>query len=213
MGSVNGVGVFEYNRSDGGIGPALLNLQSAALTAAFKSNTPIKPVANTTGRSAYATSFAAARGAITPSNPCIVWRADAPEGGQLEFTTNGSTWSSTKPGRQSYVLSMLSGWEHSGSIIKVGSVVRFSGSIKRTSSSITLTDAWTQIATIPSGCHTTDVFSGICFYFSGSTATPLETEMLTNGELRIRSITGNHTFASGTPWARLNNIGPWTTTQ
>lgn len=52
------------------------------------------PVADVTARAAKIVALAGASPAVVPStaNPVFVFRADAPAGAQLEFTTNGSTW-------------------------------------------------------------------------------------------------------------------------
>lgn len=54
----------------------------------------IRSVANTTERNALVNAVGLPN--ITTNQPLMVWRADAPVGTQLEYTTNGTTWHNYK---------------------------------------------------------------------------------------------------------------------
>lgn len=65
-----------------------LNLAQSNLSSIIGANTQIVKTATVADRNAKAT----ARGSISKSNPFVSWRADAADGLQLEYTTNGTTW-------------------------------------------------------------------------------------------------------------------------
>lgn len=67
------------------------NALAQSVTDSLDSNTRIYPVANETARAAKVTQVGT--GNISSSKPLFVWRANATVGRNLEFTTNGSTWS------------------------------------------------------------------------------------------------------------------------
>ena len=90
MATIDSNGVLFYQDTDSFTPPASLNLAQANLSSLIGNNTRFRRVANTTARDALVTSIGLAN--ITPENPLLVWRADAADGLQLEYTTNGSTW-------------------------------------------------------------------------------------------------------------------------
>lgn len=67
-----------------------LNLAQSNLSNLLGGKPRFERVANTTARNALVSSVGV--GNISKANPLLVWRADAADGLQLEYTTNGSTW-------------------------------------------------------------------------------------------------------------------------
>ena len=67
-----------------------LNLAQSNLSSILGANTQIVRVSSVGDRNAKAT----ARGSISKANPFVAWRADAADGLQLEYTTNGTAWNS-----------------------------------------------------------------------------------------------------------------------
>ena len=67
-----------------------LNLAQSNLSNLLGGKPRFERVANTTARNALVSSVGA--GNISKAHPLLVWRADAADGLQLEYTTNGSTW-------------------------------------------------------------------------------------------------------------------------
>lgn len=65
-----------------------LNLAQSNLSSILGASTQIVRVSSVGDRNAKA----AARGSISKANPFVAWRADALDGLQLEYTTNGTTW-------------------------------------------------------------------------------------------------------------------------
>lgn len=65
-----------------------LNLAQSNLSSILGANAQIVKVSSVGNRNAEA----AARGSVSKANPFVAWRADAADGLQLEYTTNGSTW-------------------------------------------------------------------------------------------------------------------------
>lgn len=204
MGSVNGFGVYEYDRTDGSLGPALLNLQSSALSTAFGGAVPIARVANVTARGAHAAAYAATRGAISPANPCVVWRADADTDGWLEYTVNGSTWQTVVPGKSSAAVSYSSGWGSGAVVHATGGVARIAGNISRTSANFTLTGSFTQVAHIPAGFRP----SGIAYNMGNIGSNLIELAIGADGVFSIRTLSGSLVWAPGQA-ARLSGVGAW----
>ena len=91
MATIDSNGVLFYQDSDNFTPPASLNLAQANLSSLLSNSPRFRRVANIAARNALVASIGTAN--ITPDNPLLVWRADAPAGLQLEFTTNGTTWS------------------------------------------------------------------------------------------------------------------------
>ena len=67
-----------------------LNLAQSNLSNLLGGKPRFERVATTTARNALVASVGV--GNISKANPLIVWRADAADGLQLEYTTNGTTW-------------------------------------------------------------------------------------------------------------------------
>lgn len=67
-----------------------LNLAQSNLSNLLGGKPRFERTANTGTRAALVTSIGA--GNISKASPLIVWRADAADGLQLEYTTNGTTW-------------------------------------------------------------------------------------------------------------------------
>ena len=65
-----------------------LNLAQSNLSSLLGANAQIVKVSSVGDRNAKA----AARGGISKANPFVAWRADAADGLQLEYTTNGTSW-------------------------------------------------------------------------------------------------------------------------
>lgn len=204
MGSVNSMGVYEYDRTDGGIGPTLLNLQASALTAVVSGMLPIKAVATTAARATHLTAYVAARGAITSVNPCVVWRADAPAGSNIEYTVDGSTWKTLTPSPTSAALTAETGWTVSANAIKNGGTARISGTLTRSGANITLTTSWTKVATVPAGYRPSDIFIGVTL----RSTQPLELQVNSSGEVFTRVTSGTFTFGS-TLSVYLSPLGAW----
>lgn len=92
MPSVDSNGIAQFSNTDM-LTPLASNLNAigTSVSAAFNANIRIWPVANTAARTALVTSIGAAN--ITTAKPLFVWRADATGGRNLEFSTNGTSWS------------------------------------------------------------------------------------------------------------------------
>ena len=71
---------------------SVFNSLAQSTSNAIGANTRVWPVANIAGRAAKVTEIGASN--ITAAKPLIVWRADAPQGSNLEYTINGSVWHS-----------------------------------------------------------------------------------------------------------------------
>lgn len=90
MATIDSNGVLFYQDSDNFTPPASLNLAQSNLSSLLGESPRFKNVANTTARAALVSSIGLAN--ISKANPLLVWRADAADGLQLEYTTNGTTW-------------------------------------------------------------------------------------------------------------------------
>lgn len=111
-----------------------LNLAQSNLSSILGANTQIVRVSSVGDRNAKAT----ARGSISKANPFVAWRADAADGLQLEYTTNGTTWR-TIADKDYYdaqdtgwqTLSPAAGWTVTSTNLvqgrRIGSVVFFRG--------------------------------------------------------------------------------------
>ena len=99
MATIDSNGVLFYQDSDNFTPPASLNLAQSNLSDLLSAGVRFKRVANTTARSTLVASVGIAN--ISKANPLIVWRADAADGVQLEYTTNGTTWHTYYDGRTS----------------------------------------------------------------------------------------------------------------
>ena len=91
MATIDSNGVLFYQDSDNFTPPASLNLAQANLSSLLSNSPRFRRVANITARNALVASIGTAN--ITPDNPLLVWRSDAATGRQLEYTTDGTTWS------------------------------------------------------------------------------------------------------------------------
>jgi len=90
-GSTNDEGVWEYS-DDGPPSDVRSNLQATALTNLFDTWAKVVRVADTTERAAHLAAFTTIYGAPTADRPCMVWRGDAADGRNLEYTIDGATW-------------------------------------------------------------------------------------------------------------------------
>ena len=106
MATIDSNGVLFYQDSDNFTPPASLNLAQANLSSLLSNSPRFRRVANLTARNALVASIGTAN--ITPDNPLLVWRADAATGGQLEYTTNGTTWEILVTSQ--YLASLDTGW-------------------------------------------------------------------------------------------------------
>lgn len=89
MATIDSNGVLIYQDTDN-YTPihTALNLAQSNLSSLLGANAQIVKVSGVGDRNAKA----AARGSISKANPFVVWRADAADGLQLEYTTNGTVW-------------------------------------------------------------------------------------------------------------------------
>lgn len=67
-----------------------LNTLTASISDAFNENVRIYPVSSTSSRSTLVSQIGLSN--ISVSRPLFVWRSNAAQGRNLEYTTNGSTW-------------------------------------------------------------------------------------------------------------------------
>lgn len=67
-----------------------LNTLTASISDAFNENVRIYPVSSTSSRSALVSQIGLSN--ISTAKPLFVWRSNATQGRNLEYTTNGSTW-------------------------------------------------------------------------------------------------------------------------
>lgn len=91
MATIDSNGVLFYQDTDNYTPiQTALNLAQSNLSNLLSGKPRFERTANTGTRAALVTSIGA--GNISKANPLLVWRADAADGLQLEYTTNGSTW-------------------------------------------------------------------------------------------------------------------------
>lgn len=102
--------------------------------------------ANTTARNALVSQFPP-----SAANPLIVWRADAPNGRELEYTKNGSTWhyySSSEDDTGWVAVSAATGFtNNAGRVRRIGNQVFYEGAFSGSFAANTTT----HIATVPVG--------------------------------------------------------------
>ena len=101
-------------------------------------------VANTTARNALVSQFPP-----TAANPLFVWRTDAPNGRELEYTKNGTTWhyySSSEDGGLAGV-PLSGGTSGNLGITRQGNLVNFLGNVTRT----WVANTTTVVGTVPAG--------------------------------------------------------------
>lgn len=65
----------------------VFSTMASSINSILAGDVQVHRVANTTARNALVSQFPP-----TAANPLFVWRADAPNGRELEYTKNGSTW-------------------------------------------------------------------------------------------------------------------------
>lgn len=110
-----------------------LNLAQSNLSSILGANTQVVRVSSVGDRNAKAT----ARGSISKANPFVVWRADAADGLQLEYTTNGTTWRTIAD--KEYYDSQDTDWlpiaprvnvvNQAAQVRRIGSVLHFRGTL------------------------------------------------------------------------------------
>lgn len=129
----------------------VFNLLGQSVSNAFDANTRIWPVANETARSAKVTEIGLAN--ITGAKPLFVWRANAPAGRNLEFSTNGTVWNyySSNLDTASQTLTLNSGFTSSDGLglFRSGSTVFLEGTIRRTAG--VYPTSFTTVSNIPVG--------------------------------------------------------------
>jgi hypothetical protein len=94
MGTIDDNGIYFYEDTDA-VSPlhTLLNVGQQSISDAFDATARIFPVANVAARTALATAYSP-----TTSKPLYVHRADAGAAKELEYSTNGSTWTTVPAG-------------------------------------------------------------------------------------------------------------------
>ncbi|WP_175008111.1 hypothetical protein [Cellulosimicrobium sp. TH-20] len=101
----------------------------------------IVPVANETDRAAVVAALAAASRPVSSSAPLIVERADAPEGAQLEMTTDGTKWRTLATESAPVTPTRGDGWEtvagagHRLRLVRIGNMAHVFGSVQRSTGS------------------------------------------------------------------------------
>lgn len=102
----------------------------------------IVPVSNTTDRQAVVSALAAASRPVSTSTPLIVERADAPEGAQLEMSTDGTKWRTLSSESAPITPTLMTGWTsvagagHRLRIQRIGNMAYLFGSVQRTTGSV-----------------------------------------------------------------------------
>lgn len=192
----------------------LINALQQGTSDAISAGVRIVKVANTTER-------AAAVSANTPStsSPVFVWRTDAGEGRQLEYTVNGTTWY-TVHGVSSASINLtvasdyrtLAGGYHSGRLRFDGDVVRMDqGRIQRSTSAVTMTAGTKyQIASIDTVAYrplVEQVFASTLHYTSG-TPVPCEVIFSADGIVDVRPYATGALSTSAADWIAIPN-GFW----
>ena len=108
----------------------------------------VKTVSSEAARAALVADLVAAGDGPTTSNPLLVWRQDAPDGAQLEVTTDGSAWSTVWHGDTGWVtVTVVSGWTVNDplAVRRVGAIIFWRGSLTRT------IDAETDVEVVAAG--------------------------------------------------------------
>lgn len=146
MATIDSNGVLFYQDTDNYTPiQTALNLAQSNLSNLLSGKPRFERVANTAARAALVTSIGA--GNISKANPLLVWRADAADGLQLEYTTNGSTWRTIAD--KEYYDSQDTGWVDvplaSGftatapvQVRRIGKVVYWRGRVSRTAGAFPL---------------------------------------------------------------------------
>lgn len=157
----------------------------------------IHKVANTTQRNALVSQYGA-----NPANPLFVWRADAPNGRELEYTKNGTTWY--------YVPTTadVSSWNNisiGGGLTGTAQYRVVSGTTVHvrwhTSNTMNPGQLYDPMFTVPSGFRPASGFAqGVAAAAYGASAHPVSARILPNGQCQIRnnhsaSISGQQGYA------------------
>lgn len=127
----------------------LFNGQSSAISAKFGAQTQIVRIANIAGRAA-AISDRSGR-PISAADPLVTWRADAAAGTQMEYTTNGTSWSTYFAGTDTGWVAGVggAGWGGNPQFRLYNGVVYGRGNWIRTGGNVAITFAGVSVGTIP----------------------------------------------------------------
>jgi hypothetical protein len=113
----------------------------------------IHRVANTTARNALVSQFPPSN-----ANPLVVWRADATNGRQLEYTKNGTTWHyipSTEDNSGPTALTIVAGTgQYNPTVRRIGREVALDGAIQQAGGGgrpSIANETWTKVTTLPVG--------------------------------------------------------------
>ena len=166
-----------------------LNLAQSNLSSLLGASTQIVRVSSVGDRNAKAT----ARGSISKANPFVAWRADAADGLQLEYTTNGTTWRTIAD--KEYYDSLDTAWVSASlasryaapaSVRRIGNQVHVHWVC---TTSIAANDAALPLLTLPVGYRpSTDVAPAV----GGQSLYPWTGRITMAGAVQVRN---NHTAA------------------
>lgn len=186
-----------------------LNLAQSNLSNLLGSKPRFERVANTTARNALVSSVGA--GNISKAHPLLVWRADAADGLQLEYTTNGSTWRTIadKEYYDAQAAAQDTGWVagvtlsagYAGSenlgVRRIGKQVFMRGAIARSDASNFATSLGI-VGSLPEGFRPGNYHRVPGTAYPTPTSRGAEMSLSSNGDIRIGSI------GAGTDICRVN---------
>src|SRR5690606_9654199 len=98
----------------------VLATMASSIDTILDNDTQIHRVANTTARAALASSSSP-----TAAKPLFVWRADAPNGRELEYTKNGTVWQyySSNEDSATYAVPLGAGFTGAATATRIGTLV------------------------------------------------------------------------------------------
>lgn len=178
-----------------------LNLAQSNLSSILGANTQIVRVSSVGDRNAKAT----ARGSISKANPFVSWRADATDGLQLEYTTNGTTWRVIAD--KEYYDAQDTGWVgvtpaagYTATVAlqvrRIGQVVYWRGRINKTSGNFTAGVAEVVVAAggVPANCRPTSFNHTVQIATNGSGAATAAVTVGTDGTMQINAGVASNNF-------------------
>lgn len=182
----------------------VLNSIAQSVSDAFNAETRIWPVANVTARANKVAAIGTAN--ITATKPLFVWRGNATQGRNLEYTVDGSTWnyypSSTDDTGWVDCTINGSGWTNVASepvqVRRVGKTVYMRGSIHN---STFAPNTIAAVGTVPTGFRPA---RRAAFNVSLNTSANLFMRVETNGTINVGWFPSTTATATGS-WYGFNN--------
>jgi len=162
--------------------------ERAAINRLADSIIDIVPVANTTARAQLLVDLG---WAPSTARPLLVFRGDAPAGGEIEYTVDGTNWRTLwAPAKTPVGISGVGGWDAGAEpprVRRVGLTVIGSGLLQKVSTSTTVGYTGVQVGTVPAGY---EPFENSHWLVTNNVGSNFSLEFRANGQIWLRRMAG-----------------------